>query len=74
MTRLLVLLSLSFGGLVTPAQGVECKTARQKVCTITIQNDRGVKVGTENRENNGKVTLRDDRGVKTGTVETKPGK
>jgi hypothetical protein len=78
MTKRLIqvslLLSLSFGGLLTPAQAVECKTATQKNCTVTIRNDRGVKVGTENRENNGKVTLRDDRGIKQGTIETKPGR
>lgn len=74
LIQLSLLLSLSFGGLLTPAQAVECKTATQKNCTVTIRNDRGVKVGTENRENNGKVTLRDDRGLKTGTIETKPGK
>ena len=74
LIQLSLLLSLCFGGLLTPAQAVECKTATQKNCTVTIRNDRGVKVGTENRENNGKVTLRDDRGLKTGTIETKPGK
>jgi hypothetical protein len=78
MTKRLIqvslLLSLSFGGLLTPAQAVECKTATQKNCTVTLRDNRGLKIGTENRENNGKVTLRDDRGLKTGTIETKPGK
>jgi hypothetical protein len=78
MTKRLIqvslLLSLYFGGLLTPAQAVECKTATQKNCTVTLRDNRGLKIGTENRENNGKVTLRDDRGLKTGTIETKPGK
>jgi hypothetical protein len=78
MTKRLIqvslLLSLSSGGLLTPAQAVECKTATQKNCTVTLRDNRGLKIGTENRENNGKVTLRDDRGLKTGTIETKPGK
>jgi len=78
MTKRLIqvslLLSLSFGGLLTPAQAVECKSATQKNCTVTLRDNRGLKIGTENRENNGKVTLRDDRGLKTGTIETKPGK
>jgi hypothetical protein len=74
LIQISLLLTLSFGGLLTPAQAVECKTATQKNCTVTIRNDRGVKVGTENRENNGKVTLRDDRGIKQGTIETKPGR
>jgi hypothetical protein len=78
MTKRLIqvslLLSLSFGGLLTPAQAVECKSSTQKNCTVTLRDNRGLKIGTENRENNGKVTLRDDRGLKTGTIETKPGK
>jgi hypothetical protein len=78
MTKRLIqvslLLSLSFGGLLTPAQAVECKTATQKNCTVTLRDNRGLKIGTVNRENNGKVTLRDDRGLKTRTIETKPGK
>jgi hypothetical protein len=74
LIQVALLLSLSFGGLLTPAQAVECKTATQKNCTVTLRDNRGLKIGTENRENNGKVTLRDDRGLKTGTIETKPGK
>ena len=74
LIQVALFLSLSFGGLLTPAQAVECKTATQKNCTVTLRDNRGLKIGTENRENNGKVTLRDDRGLKTGTIETKPGK
>jgi hypothetical protein len=74
LIQVALLLSLSFGGLLTPAQAVECKSSTQKNCTVTLRDNRGLKIGTENRENNGKVTLRDDRGLKTGTIETKPGK
>ena len=74
LIQLFLLISLTLAGLINPAQAVECKTATQKNCTVTIKDNRGIKVGTENRENNGKVTIRDDRGIKTGTIETKPGK
>ncbi len=71
--QIILTLLLSFGGSLTPTQAVECKTATQKNCTVTIRDNRGVKIGTQNRENNGKITVRDDRGVKTGTIETRPG-
>ena len=74
LIQLFLLISLTLAGLINPAQAVECKTATQKNCTVTIKDNRGIKVGTENRENNGKVTIRDGRGIKTGTIETKPGK
>ena len=74
LIQLFLLTSLTLAGLINPAQAVECKTATQKNCTVTIKDNRGIKVGTENRENNGKVTIRDGRGIKTGTIETKPGK
>ena len=78
MTKRLIqvslLLSLYFGGLLTPAQAVECKSSTQKNCTVTIRDNRGLKIGTENRGNNGTTTIRDDRGIKQGTIQTKPGK
>jgi hypothetical protein len=78
MTKRLIqvslLLSLSFGGLLTPAQAAECKSSTQKNCTVTIRDNRGLKIGTENRGNNGTTTIRDDRGIKQGTIQTKPGK
>lgn len=66
-----MLLALAFGG-ITPTQARECKTAGEKNCTVTLRDGRGIKTGTENRGNDGKVTTRDSRGVKTGTIQTKP--
>jgi hypothetical protein len=74
LIQVALLLSLSFGGLLTPAQAVECKSSTQKNCTVTIRDNRGLKIGTENRGNNGTTTIRDDRGIKQGTIQTKPGK
>ena len=68
------LLALLFSGLSPAAQAVECKSSTQKNCTVTIRDNRGLKIGTENRGNNGTTTIRDDRGIKQGTIETKPGK
>ena len=61
--------------LVSPASiAVECKSATQKNCTVTIRDNRGIKIGTEERGNTGTTVIRDSRGIKQGTVTTSPGK
>ncbi len=68
------LMSLLFSGMMPAAHAIECKSSTQKNCTVTIRDNRGLKIGTENRGNNGTTTIRDDRGIKQGTIQTKPGK
>ena len=66
----LLTLSLSFPVFAPYAQAVECKSATQKNCTVTIRDNRGIKIGTEERGSNGVTTVRDSRGIKQGTITT----
>lgn len=59
---------------VTKANSVECKSAKQKNCSVTVRDQRGIKIGTEERGSNGVTTLRDSRGIKQGTVTTSSSK
>ena len=61
---------LSFPAFAPYAQAVECKSATQKNCTVTIRDNRGIKIGTEERGSNGVTTVRDSRGIKQGTITT----
>jgi hypothetical protein len=66
----LLSLSLSFPIFAPHAQAVECKSATQKNCTVTIRDNRGIKIGTEERSSNGVTTVRDSQGIKQGTITT----
>ena len=75
--KLSLVISLTFfpSLLVAPAsQAVECKSATQKNCTVTVRDNRGIKVGTEERGSTGTTVIRDSRGIKQGTITTSPGK
>lgn len=56
-----------------PSLAAECKSQGQKNCSVTIRDSRGVKVGSEERGNNGVTTIRDNRGIKQGTITPKIG-
>ena len=70
----LIILIVLQGPFITEAHAAECKTAGQKNCTVTLRDNRGIKVGTEDRGSSGTTTIRDKRGIKQGTITNKPGK
>ena len=73
ISAFIILIALQ-GPFITEANAAECKTASKKNCTVTLRDNRGIKVGTEDRGSGGTTTVRDKSGIKQGTITNKPGK
>lgn len=56
------------------ASAVECQTATQRNCTVTLRDNRGIKIGSEDRGSSGVTVVKNSRGIKQGTITSSTSK